>query len=263
MPDVCQASSLIHKDISFLTIGERNRIMNAYVAFSLFAFMIIVYWVISELFTILFRLTGLPDEKARFQVISLLTGSGFTTRESEMIVSSRTRRRLAAVTMLFGYVFNITIVSALINVFLSLNLLMDDGRIFGIFIPIVTVAVIFILMRVSKVRAFTDRLLERIAGRFMSKGFKNYVTVLDYIGKGCIAQVRLKEIPPEYAEKPLKDMDLRTDKNILVMLVEHSGKLAEPASADTSFREGDKLTVFGIYGEICRTFHANEYFEDI
>ena len=56
--------------------------MNAYVSFSLFTFMIIVYWIISELFTILFRLTGLPDEKARFQVISLLTGSGFTTRES-------------------------------------------------------------------------------------------------------------------------------------------------------------------------------------
>ena len=80
--------------------------MSLYAASSLFALMILIYWVISEVFTVLFRFTGLPDERARFQVISLLTGCGFTTRESEMILSSRSRRRLARITMLFGYVFN-------------------------------------------------------------------------------------------------------------------------------------------------------------
>ena len=96
--------------------------MNIYVAFSLFSLIILLYWVITELFTIFFRLTGLPEERARFQVISLLTGCGFTTKESEIVLSNRSRRRLARITMLFGYVFNITIVSAFINVFLSLKL---------------------------------------------------------------------------------------------------------------------------------------------
>ena len=59
--------------------------MNIYLALSLFSLMILVYWVISELFAMLFRFTGLPDEKARFQVISLLTGCGFTTHESELL----------------------------------------------------------------------------------------------------------------------------------------------------------------------------------
>ena len=76
--------------------------MNVYMALSLFSLMILLYWVITELFAILFRFTGLPDEKARFQVISLLTGTGFTTKESEIILSSRRRRRLARATMLFG-----------------------------------------------------------------------------------------------------------------------------------------------------------------
>ena len=69
--------------------------MNIYLALTLFSFMILMYWIVSELFTMLFRFTGLPDEKARFQVISLLTGCGFTTRESELIISTRSRRRLA------------------------------------------------------------------------------------------------------------------------------------------------------------------------
>ena len=50
--------------------------MNIYMALSLFSIIILVFWVITELFTILFRFTGLPDERARFQVISLLTVFG-------------------------------------------------------------------------------------------------------------------------------------------------------------------------------------------
>ena len=38
--------------------------MNIYLALLLFSFIILLYWVITELFTFFFRLTGLPAEKA-------------------------------------------------------------------------------------------------------------------------------------------------------------------------------------------------------
>ena len=76
--------------------------MNIYLAFTLFTLIGVVYLVIAEIFTMLFRFTGLPEEKARFQVISLLTGCGFTTHESELFLNSKGRRRLARYTMLFG-----------------------------------------------------------------------------------------------------------------------------------------------------------------
>ena len=103
--------------------------MNVYAALLLFSFIILIYYVITELFTFFFRFTGIPVDKARFQVISLLTGTGFTTRESEIILASRRRRRLARVTMLFGYVFNVTIVSAFINVFISMGETQAEHRI--------------------------------------------------------------------------------------------------------------------------------------
>ena len=71
-------------------------------------------------------------------MVSLLTGTGFTTRESELMLSTRPRRRLARVTMLFGYVFNITIVSAIINVFLSLNSAEFGNQFLAILIPLAT-----------------------------------------------------------------------------------------------------------------------------
>ena len=137
--------------------------MNLIAAFTLFSLTILFYWIISDLFTILFRFTGLPDERARFQVVSLLTGCGFTTRESELILSSRARRRLARVTMLFGYVFNLTIVTAFINVFLSMKESQVMGFVLGLLMPLIVVTVIIVFMRVPAVRAWGDRALEKLA----------------------------------------------------------------------------------------------------
>lgn len=238
--------------------------MNIYMALSLFSITILIYWVITELFTILFRFTGLPDERARFQVISLLTGCGYTTRESEMFLSNRRRRRLARITMLFGYVFNITIVSAFINVFLSLKLSQIGIDYLGFLIPIGAIAIIFIFMRVPGVRAWGDGLLQRLADRLVGRQERfNTVMPLDYIGTDSIALVTLNCIPEEYQGVPLAKTGLKADTGILVMLVEEPGKKAAPAGADTVFAVGDKLTVFGSYSVICRTFHARERFADL
>ena len=236
--------------------------MNIYMAFSLFSVLILLYWIITELFTIIFRFTGLPGEKARFQVISLLTGCGFTTRESEMILSSRARRRLARITMLFGYVFNITIVTAFINVFLSLKLAEVENYMLAMPIPLAAVVLIFIFIRVPAVRAWGDRLLQRLAGRIVHGDAGNTVMPLDYIGQDSIALVTIRDIPEEYRGVPLSQTGLRADTGILVMLVEPEGKKAEPAGADTVFQIGDKLTVFGDYATICRAFHARERFTE-
>ena len=237
--------------------------MDITLALLLFSLIILLYWVITELFTFFFRLTGLPAEKARFQVISLLTGTGFTTRESEMVLSSRKRRRLARVTMLFGYVFNITIVSAFINVFLSLKIVQVEKQFFGFLIPLVTVALIFIFMRVPKVHAWFDNLLQRTADRvFDRRETFNAVMLVDNIGNGSIAQVTLRCIPDEYQGLTLAETRLRPETGILVMLVESRGGKEVPASADTVFQTGDKLIVFGDYKTICKTFHAREHFAD-
>jgi len=237
--------------------------MNIYLALLLFSFIILLYWVITELFTFFFRLTGLPAEKARFQVISLLTGTGFTTRESEIILSSRRRRRLARVTMLFGYVFNVTIVSAFINVFLSMKLFQVGHELFGLLIPLGTVALIFIFMRVPKIHAWGDNLLRRLADRaFDRKETFNAVMLVDNISTESIAQVTLRHIPEEYQGISLAGTRLRAETGIMVMLVEHQGGKPMPAGADTVFEISDKLTVFGDYKTICKAFHAREHFAD-
>lgn len=236
--------------------------MNIYLAFSLFALVILVYWVISELFAMLFRFTGLPDEKARFQVTSLLTGCGFTTHESELLLTTKSRRRLARLTMLFGYVFNLTIVSAFINVFFSLKISELAADLISSLIPLLVILFIVAFMRVPRVRAWGDRIIEKLAGRIVHRDSANTILLMDYIGEDSIAQVTLNEVPEAFRGKALSESGLKTDHNILVMLVESQGNKPEPANADTVFLPGDKLTVFGDYATVSRVFQARERFSE-
>ncbi len=236
--------------------------MNIYLAFTLFALVILVYWIISELFAMLFRFTGLPDEKARFQVTSLLTGCGFTTRESEMIISTKARRRLARMTMLFGYVFNITIVTAFINVFMSLKLADMAADLIGLLIPVLAIIVIIVFMRVPAVRSRAERFFEKLAGRILHQDTANTILLLDHIGQGSIAQVSLKEVPEALDGRTLAQIGLKKELNILVMLIESGGGKPVEAKADTIFKPGDKLTVFGDYKHMSEVFEARERFSE-
>ncbi len=237
--------------------------MHIYLAVALFSVIILLYWVITELITMMFRFTGLPDERARFQAISLLTGTGYTTKESEIILSTRRRRRLARVTMLFGYVFNITIISSFINVFLSLKASQFEHFYIGILIPLAVMALIFIIMREPTVRARADNLLQQVADSYLQRQEAfNSVLLLDYIGTDSIARVTLRHVPEEYRGRALAQMNLRSETGILVMLVERADGKTEPGKADTVFEPGDNLTVFGNYAVICKTFHAREHYSD-
>ena len=235
--------------------------MNIYLAVALFSLIILIYWIITELFTVLFRVLGLPEEKARFQVISLLTGCGFTTHESEMFISTKPRRRLARMIMLFGYVFNITIITTLINLFFSMTS-SHVQTFLALLLPIAVIALIFVFMKVPFMRDLMDRLMTKLAGRVLNRGDSNVVMMIDYINTDAIAQVILRNVPVTLAGKTLSQMGLRGSSNILVMLIEHKGKKAQPAVADTVFLSGDTLTVFGNYKEICRVFEATEQFQE-
>jgi hypothetical protein len=63
------------------------------------------------------RLTGLPEDVARFQARSAFTGAGFTTSESETVVNHPLRRRITSMLMLIG---NLGLVTVLATVIVSL-----------------------------------------------------------------------------------------------------------------------------------------------
>ena len=68
--------------------------MNLVSALILFNILIFIHQILIEILTAIVRLTGISYDKAEFQVISLLTGTGFTTAESEGMMVTKQRRKL-------------------------------------------------------------------------------------------------------------------------------------------------------------------------
>ncbi|MCZ6894227.1 MAG: hypothetical protein O7H40_09300 [Gammaproteobacteria bacterium] len=59
-------------------------------------------FIVVRIAAVAMRITGLSENVARFQCISALTGAGFTTSESELIVNYPIRRRVIVALMILG-----------------------------------------------------------------------------------------------------------------------------------------------------------------
>ena len=95
-----------------------------------------IFLIVIDFFSILFRLTGMPMKKARFQVISLLPSTGFTTKESEIIVQNPLRRKFASWLMIISYVSTATFISFFVK------MLSDEVTSIGAF----SVTIIFLIV---------------------------------------------------------------------------------------------------------------------
>ena len=220
----------------------------------LFVLFIIIYIVISDIITIFFRLTGLTEEKARFQVISLLTNSGFTTRESEAVVSSKIRRRLARATMLFGYAFTVTIVSTTVNFFMTLGRSELDSLL--LLLPILlAVLLAFHLLRKSLFfKTKFDSLIEALGNRLMFGKHSNPVVMVEEYGDMVVAHIYLNHLPAMLRDVNLRESPLMSQYNIMVMMVKDKNGQAHQAKAATVLKEQDIIMVLGHRKDIREVF---------
>ena len=224
------------------------------VSLILFVLFVIIYLMISDIITVFFRLTGMTEEKARFQVISLLTNSGFTTRESEAVVASKTRRRIARATMIFGYAFTVTIVTTTVNFFMTIE--KSELKSFLIIFPILLAAiVIFQIFRHSAFfKTKFDRWIEKIGARLMFGKNSNSVILVEDYGETVIAHIYLHSVPLILKDTRLKDSVLKSQYNIMVMTVKSKNSEAVQASADTVLKPDDIIMVMGNRKDIKNIF---------
>lgn len=225
----------------------------------LFAIFVAFYLIIIEIFTVLFRLTGLTQEKARTQVISMLTNSGFTTAESELVLSAKKRRRLAQITMMFGYSFTVIIVSTIVNIFLAMNQAEITDLFFLVIILVAFLAVLFTIMRLRIIRTKFDHFVERLGNRIMFGKNSNPVVLIDIYKDKAMVEIELDIVPSVFSGRCLGEMQLIRDYDIHVLYVKRDGLALDEISKDTVFEAKDSLVLFGNYKNIRLLFeHPNK-----
>ena len=115
-----------------------------------------------EIFTTIYSIEGIQLNKAQFQIISILTRTGFTTSESELMLLTKRRRKITELMMLFSYIFNISIVSTLVNIIISSAGPAINELIIGIVLTIINFLIIALLNKSTKVKSKLENLIKKI-----------------------------------------------------------------------------------------------------
>jgi len=83
----------------------------------LLAAIVLIILAIVKLGSIAFQLTGMEPKMAMFQSLSAFTNTGFTTSAAEGVVQHRTRRVIASVLIILGYIGIVGVIVTLIRSF--------------------------------------------------------------------------------------------------------------------------------------------------
>lgn len=211
----------------------------------LFVLLIIFYILIADIITTLFRLTGMTEERARFQVISLLTNSGFTTQESEAVVNLKIRRRLARATMLFGYAFTVTILSTTVNVFMSMSESELSTVIVLLPVLLLSLALFYLLRRFPQVKIRFDKWIETIGYQLMFGKDANQVILVEEYGSMVVAHIYLHTVPEILQDTTLAESGIMSEHKLMIMMVKASDGEARQANGNTILQPKDTIMVLG------------------
>lgn len=201
-----------------------------------------MYQIIIEIFPSIFSIEGVQIDKSKFQVISILTGTGFTTNESELMLSTKRRRKLTQILILFSYLFNITIVSTIINLFISTSNVTAEELIIGVILTLTNIILLIILNKATRVRKFFDMIIRNIEIKRMEKR-KNPMSIYDRYGDKVIAEVVLIKMNNKL--KNTNVMKINKEYGIQILVIKRGEEIISNLNEKINLKEGDVLLVFG------------------
>jgi len=201
---------------------------------------IFISFLIVRAAAIALMMTGLDEKRAKFQALSAFSGTGFTTKEAESVITHPKRRRIVTWLMILGNAGIVTVIvtatSSLVTskgYQLSLNVLILAGG-------------IVLIYRIATHRGFIRRWESFIEDKFAkSRVFDEAVTedLLHLMEGYGLVRVIVAEGSPLIGSS-LAEQKL-TEKELLVLGIER-GKdwIPIPKSTET-VQDGDKVVVYG------------------
>lgn len=210
--------------------------------------------VVNRVGTIALTTTGLSTEVAHFQARSALTGVGFTTPESELVVNHPVRRRIVLSLMIVGNAGLVTIIATLVVGFAG------DGDTAGVLARLSTLGVGLILILLASRSRTIDRFLSRIISwalrKFTTLDVRDYAQLLDLASNYAVAELGV-EANSWVAEHRLADLHL-PDEGVLVLGIRRSdGTFIGAPRGDTNIHEHDTLIVYG-YADVLEDLGTRE-----
>lgn len=186
-----------------------------------------------------YELTGLDRETAHFQALSAFTGTGFTTRMSERVVNSPSRRRITIALIILGYAGTATVVASLVTS-------VDTGSTADTLRNVVTLVLVGVLTwALLSWLGTMDRLLDmmrRLLPQTLAAPMRHEELLHYRRGFGI---VRL-EIPEDsrVIGRSLRELNLR-EQRLQLLAIEHDHEVHAVPDPDWRFSPHTQVVIYG------------------
>lgn len=201
-----------------------------------------------EISTTILTYTGMDRDKARFQALSALTSTGFTSKESEIIMRHPVRRRIIMFLMGMSYIGIASIFSSLISIYID-----TVNWLYAFLIIGIAVGIYFIITH-PKIANWISKLVYRGIERRV-EGFEQFEEMLrlgeDYI----IREISIQRMP-DLIGRTLREERLK-DRHILVLAIRNQFAILNMPPPDYVFSEGDRLVIYGPKQVLAKLIKAN------
>ena len=188
--------------------------------------------------SVFFEATGMERRKARFQTLSAITGTGFTTTEAESVVNHPKRRNIASWLILLS-------ATGLLAFILGLILLARQPPIpssSDIIIMVITVVTIVLLIKLGVV----DRLTNSIVRFIRKRKPASYVPaeeIVHQVGSYGVARLAISEEIIE-ATQSLRNIGLG-ERGVTILAIERMDTVIPFPRDDEKLLAGDYLLCYG------------------
>ena len=222
----------------------------------LFIIVLVASFVIVRIGAIAFQLTGLEWSLAKFQALSCFSGTGFTTKEAELVTGHPQRRRIATVLIVLGNAGFITMIATGLSALNPENTLLGWlAKSFLPFLPLwsvrwvnmgVIAIAVFAVYKVFTNKKFTKKITDYFKKIILKKElfkpatFEELLMLADGFG---ISKINIKT-NDRLIEKTLGQSALRQN-NITVLAIVRNDETIPNPPAETKIRAGDELISFG------------------
>lgn len=231
----------------------------------LFVVALMASFVVVRIGAIAFQLTGLEWSLAKFQALSCFSGTGFTTREAELIVGHPRRRKIASILMVLGNAGLVMLIATFANSIRPriagasswfawlwgglgplVNLIIIGGAIFLVW---------HFFAASPKARILTDYLRSKVK----QSGIVEPVSVEELVvssGGYGVVRAEIRADSPMIG-RTLAESGLR-QKDITILVVRRGDDPIANPPADTRMQSGDRLLCFGKLDRMRKEFGSVE-----
>jgi hypothetical protein len=210
------------------------------------AIYLVLIALVLEVASTLLIISGLKKEIARFQAVSMLTATGFTTLESELVLRHPIRRNIAIFLILFG-VFSLAVLISIIS-----NLMGQNLRIPVLVTITLSLAIILVTVKNKKMMA---RLTKKFH-RHLNQQFELHQLPIEEVLYTNEMDLVIDIHVPAGSEwlQQKTDKVFCGEEDMLLLFIQRDHQKIRQQCMQLEIQEGDILFVYGSKSDIEKKF---------